>query len=206
MKNKYTRIVAIIIIVGVIAFKVATRRTARDVVEDLLVQIPDSIAFVKENQDLLDIILDTQTRINKFNEEHSIKKIHGYRFIPNYSAQDGLMFDKYLLIRVSHSDGSVNNAGMTLEPGSEFDLFSENEKARINMAKNLVCITVNTDMVDITYATIEKAELHIFHPAIVRLPTYIIFNNTGKIDYQWIYCNVLVDEDWYIEINNTPKN
>jgi hypothetical protein len=170
------------------------------------VQIPDAIAFVKENQDLLDIILDTQTRINKFNEEHSIQKIHGYRFIPNYSAQGGLMFDKYLLIRVSHSDGSVHNAEMTLKPGSEFDLFSEDEKDRINMAQNLACITVNTDMIDIEYATIEKAQLNIFHPTIIRQPTYIYIQNTGKIYYQKIYCNVLVDEDWYIEINNTPKN
>jgi hypothetical protein len=196
MKKNIVKIIVAVVILGTIVFYFTTRKTQRDYVEDLQRQLPNAIAFVKENQDLLNILLEAKERLNEYQEENNME-------ITSCSIRHGIGDEKQFGINMYYRP-SLTADDEGVEP------FSEEEIERINQVQEPVFISISPYVIHITYAESGLASLSIYHPIMAigqngRGEGNSWYNWYDEKDYSYFWYNEIVDENWYIEIYNSPR-
>lgn len=202
-KKKRVSIAIAIVALGLLAFLLATHKTQRYYVEDLQRQLPDAVTFINENQELLDLLLKIKDRINEYNEEHEETKIISYYMYP------GVGDEKRLGMTVSYTDPA--NDVKAVHEGDRFDIFSKDERARINQAQGLQCIAISTVIINISYADSGWATLNIENPISIavgadkRGDKNYWYNWFDEKDYSCFWYNEIIDGNWFIQLMNRPR-
>jgi len=186
---------------GLLILLLATRKTDRAHVKEMHRRITDAIAFVNENQDLLDMLQDIMERTNSSFENSGIE-IMFYSFYPNYGEE------KRLRTTVAYNPGVI---AQTVHEGDRFDIFSSEEKERINQAANLLNISVSDYSIEICYANSGRARLNLIHPLSNALGAekrdeqnywHYMYNVEDYSEY-WYF--EIIDDNWVIEIYNPGR-